>query len=121
MARHMDKLNRLNPIFKKKAIAVIQDMEKAGWHISVVYGFRTKAQNDALGKNASKTSKHLLGLAVDIIDTTVGYNIAFKNFSHPFCKDLERICLKYGLYWGGNFVRTNPRNRWDPCHFQYKR
>lgn len=83
-------------------------MEKAGWPISIVYGFRTKAQNDALGKNASKTSKHLLGLAVDIIDTTVGYNIAF---SHPFCKDLERFCINYGLYWGGNFVRTNSRNR----------
>jgi len=120
MALHIERLNRLQPAFKKKAIAVIEDMEKLGWHISIVYGFRTKKQNDALGKNASKTSRHLLGLAVDIIDIKVGYNIAYKHFSHPFCKDLERLCIKHNVYWGGNFVRKNPKYRWDPCHFQEK-
>ena len=29
--------------------------------------------------NASKTSKHLPGLAVDIIDTKVGYNIKYNS------------------------------------------
>ena len=121
MALHMEKLNRLQPAFKKKAIAVIQDMEKSGWHIQVVFGFRTKAQNNALGRNASRSSKHLLGLAVDIIDTKVQWHIQRGNFGHPFCKDMDRICKKHNVYWGGNFIRTNSNNRWDPCHFQATR
>lgn len=120
VALHMDRLNGLQPAFKKKALEVISGMEKCGWNISIVFGKRTKAQNDALGKNASKASLHLIGKAVDIIDTTVQYNIAYKNFAHPFCKDLEQLCIKHGVYWGGNFVRKNPKYRWDPCHFQAK-
>jgi len=120
MAQGMEKLNGLQPAFKEKAIAVINDMEKLGWHIRVIFGTRTKAQNDALGKNASKHSKHLRGLAVDIVDTKTYWNISYGNFNHPFCKDLERLCVKHGVYWGGNFIRKNPKYRWDPCHFESK-
>jgi len=118
MATHMEKLDGLQPHFKKKALLIIKGMETHGWSIQVIFGSRTKAQNDALGSNASKTSKHLRGLAVDIIDTKIGYNIKYKDFGHAFCRNLEQLCKEHNAYWGGNFVRTNPKNRWDPCHFQ---
>lgn len=112
MARDMEKLLTLDPAFEPKARAVIVDMEKLGWKIRVVWGLRTQAENDALVKlrRASKTSLHLTGRALDIIDTTLLYNVAPGD---KYGADLAAIAKKYGLVWGGAFM-----GRWDPTHVE---
>lgn len=51
-------------------------MENRGWNIRIVWGQRTKEENEVLVKKgvASRTSKHLSGEAVDLIDRKVGYS-----------------------------------------------
>ena len=112
MAIGMEKMNGLNPAFKKKAMNVVKEMEKRGWKIRIVWGKRTKEENDVLvakGK-ASRTSLHLEGKGLDLIDRVVGYT---NNKSHKFYKDLEELAKKEGLVWCGSFTQ-----RWDPCHIE---
>lgn len=112
MATDMHKLNGLDATFQAKVLAVVSEMEKLGWHIRIVWGLRTKAENDALVSQgvASPTSKHLDGKAVDMIDTRVGYD---NSPQHKYYQDLGRIAKKYGLVWGGDWI-----SRWDPCHIE---
>lgn len=76
MAVGIEKLIGLDPRFKKKAEKIISEMEKKGWKIRIVWGKRTHKENEALVKKgvASRTSKHLVGKAVDMIDRNVGYS-----------------------------------------------
>ena len=112
MAIGMEKMVGLNPIFRKKAGNVVTEMEKRGWKIRIVWGKRTKQENDELVAKgmASRTSQHLHGKGLDLIDRIVGYT---NNKSHKFYKDLEELAKKEGLVWGGNF-----KSRWDPCHIE---
>lgn len=89
-------------------------MENRGWNIRIVWGQRTKEENEVLVKKgvASRTSKHLSGEAVDLIDRKVGYS---NNRNHKYYKDLSELAKKEGLAWGGNFTQ-----RWDPCHIETK-
>ncbi len=114
MAIGMEKLIGLEPIFKRKVKNVVIGMENRGWNIRIVWGKRTKKENDELVTKgvASKTSKHLPGKAVDLIDRKVGYSI---NRNHPYYKNLAELSKKEGLIWGGNFTQ-----RWDPCHIEKK-
>jgi hypothetical protein len=108
------KMDTLNADFHVKASMVIDRMRDLGWHLRIIWGRRTKAENDALVQKgtASKTSKHLDGLAVDVIDTRVGYS---SNRNHRYYSDLQRICQEVGVLWGGTFTK-----RWDPTHFEEK-
>ena len=108
MHRYSEKLATLDPAFEPKARAVIADMIALGWHIRVEWGRRTKAENDALGGNASKNSLHLTGRALDILDERILYNIAPGD---KYAVDLAGIAKKHGLRWGGSFM-----GRWDPTH-----
>ena len=112
MAIGMEKMVGLDPIFKKKAEKIVKEMEKRGWKIRIVWGKRTKAENDALVAKgmASKTSKHLNGKGLDLIDRVVGYT---DNKSHKFYKDLKELAKQESLVWGGEF-----NQRWDPCHIE---
>ena len=109
-----EKLSTLNADFRIKASIVVERLRDQGWHLRIVWGKRTKAENDALVAKgtASKTSKHLDGLAVDVIDTRVGYS---NNRNHQYYLDLKRICQEAGVTWGGTFS-----TRWDPTHFEEK-
>jgi len=73
----------------------------------------SQEENDALGKYASKNSKHLTGEAIDLIDMRLGYLLGNENKNHKFFKDLEELANKYELKWGGNF-----KSRWDPHHIE---
>ncbi|MFY9268868.1 MAG: M15 family metallopeptidase [Candidatus Manganitrophaceae bacterium] len=108
----MEKLEGLNPVFKRKVENVIKKMEELGWRIRVVWGKRSQDENDALVKKkvASSKSKHLIGKAVDLIDRRIGY---VDDPVHPFYKDLSRTAKEEGLIWGGDF-----HSRWDPCHIE---
>jgi len=114
VASDMYKLSGLNPGFQVKVRAVVSNMEKRGWRIRIVWGKRTKSENDSLVKKgfASRTSKHLSGKAVDLIDRSVGYS---SNKGHQYYKDLKDLANKEGLIWGGSFTQ-----RWDPCHIEAK-
>lgn len=109
-----EKLSTLNADFRIKAGMAVDKMRALGWHLRIVWGRRTKSENDALVAKgiASKTSKHLDGLAVDMIDTRVGYS---NDRKHQYYLDLKSICDEIGLTWGGSFS-----TRWDPTHFEEK-
>lgn len=96
MAIGMNKLIGLDPIFKRKVKIIVREMEKRGWRIRIVWGKRSKVENDILVNKgvASRTSKHLSGKAVDLIDRKVGYSIK-KN--HQYYKDLSILAKKEGL------------------------
>lgn len=89
-------------------------MESKGWSIRIVWGVRTKAENDALveKKLASPSSKHLKGRAVDLVDRQTGYS---NDRNHKFYKDLSAIAKRLNLRWGGDFS-----SRWDPCHIEMR-
>ena len=112
MALGMEKLIGLEPSFKKQVEHIVVEMENRGWQIRIVWGKRTNQQNEDLVRKgvASRTSKHLFGKAVDLIDRNVGYS---DNKLHKFYSDLAELAKKEGLVWGGDFVR-----RWDPCHIE---
>ncbi len=114
MAVGMEKLIGLDPGFKKKVEKIVLEMENRGWRIRIVWGGRTKKENDILVKKgvASRISQHLFGKAVDLIDRTVGYT---ENRSHKFYQDLSELAKKEDVIWGGDFVA-----RWDPCHIEKK-
>lgn len=111
----LEKLDGLNPEFRKKAKEVIDLLIEKKWPVRIVWGKRTKAQNDKLVKQgvASKNSRHLHCEALDII-----YNKSSEAYSkdpnHPYYLDLRDAVKKVrGLRWGGNF-----KKRWDPTHFE---
>ena len=112
MAIGIEKMVGLNPAFKKKADKVVKEMEKRSWRIRIVWGKRSHKENEELVKKgmASRTSKHLVGKGLDLIDRTVGYT---ENKSHKFYKDLAELAKQEGLIWGGDF-----KQRWDPCHIE---
>lgn len=112
--RGIEKLQGLDPIFKMKAKRVIEKMQRKGWKLRVVWGKRTQKENDKLVKRgtASKTSKHLQGKAVDLINRVDPYSM---RKDHPYYKDLEKACKEVGVTWGGKF-----KSRWDPTHFEAK-
>jgi hypothetical protein len=110
MHRHAEKVQTLDAAFRPLAEAVIRDMTAAGWHIRVVWGRRTQAENDSLLPFSSRSSQHLHGRALDIIDERLLYNVAPGD---KYSTDLERIAKKHGLVWGGSFM-----NKWDPTHVE---
>jgi hypothetical protein len=112
MAEGMEKLQGLSAAFEAKARYVIIEMEKLGWHIRIVWGARTYAENQALvvTGDASSNSKHLTGEALDLVDRRVGYS---SMHNHKYYLDLNRIAKSVGLVWGGDWI-----SRWDPCHIE---
>jgi hypothetical protein len=100
------------PDFREHARSVVTEMVNKGWDVRVLWGRRTKEENDVLvGRGtASATSKHLTGEAVDLIYRADPYP---NDRNHPYYRDLEKEVKKRGLIWGGDF-----KSRWDPTHFE---
>lgn len=112
MPLDIHKLNSLNPAFRIKIKRIVFELENRGWSIRIIWGKRTKQENDKLVQKgfASRRSKHLTGNAVDLIDRFVGYS---NNKNHPFYKDMKELAEKEDLQWRDNFIET-----WDPCHIE---
>ncbi len=112
MAVGLEKLDTLDPAFAAKARHVVNEMEKLGWNIRIVWGVRSYEENRVLADAglASKNSKHLTGRALDLIDQRLLYNFTP---GHKYAQDLGRIAKSVGLIWGGDFI-----SRWDPCHIE---
>ena len=112
--KDIDKLKNLDPDFRKKAEQFIEKMQEKGWRMRVVWATRSEEENNALVERgtASKTSKHLDGQAVDLVNRDDPYP-ADKN--NPYYKDMESTAKEVGVTWGGDF-----KSRWDPTHFEAK-
>ena len=110
----VEKLDGLDAEFRKKAKKVVDAMQAKGWKLKILWGKRTKEENDKLVEagTASKTSKHLSGKAVDLINRLDPYP-ADKN--HQYYKDMKEAVKAAELTWGGDF-----KSRWDPTHFEVK-
>lgn len=107
-----DKLEGLDPAFRKRAERVLTDLAAEGRKLRIVWGRRTPEQNQALVDRgmASPTSKHLSGEALDIVDRSIGYD----NANYPeYNAAVQQAAASAGLTWGGNFT-----NRWDPNHIE---
>jgi len=92
-----------NPTLMKDISNIIIDLQNKGWHPKVVEICRTREQQaEKVRKGYSQTmhSKHLLGRAVDIVDSRYWWDIPDW---HKFWKDYGDSCKKYGLIWGGDW------------------
>jgi hypothetical protein len=107
-----DKLNTLDPKFREKAEQLVDKLQEMGWKLRIVWGRRTQEENDELVAQgvASRTSKHLEGKGLDIINRDDPYP---NDRNNQFYKDVEAIAKELGLTWGGDFS-----TRWDPTHVE---
>lgn len=99
------KLNGLVPAFVDKVAVVMEKMAKLGWKPRIAEALRTQAQQKqkvAAGNSTTLKSKHLLGEAVDIIDTRYAWNIPL---THKFWYQLGTTALAEGLVWGGIWLK----------------
>ena len=112
MAVGLEKLDNLDPAFVAKARYVVNEMEKSGWKIRIVWGMRSYEENKALADAgfAKRDSAHLTGRALDLIDQRLAYNFSP---GHQYAQDLSRIAKSVGLIWGGDWISP-----WDPCHIE---
>ncbi|GIX22094.1 MAG: hypothetical protein KatS3mg121_0877 [Gammaproteobacteria bacterium] len=110
----IDKLDGLSDKLKPKAESVLKELSEKGYKLRVVWGKRTKAENDALVKEglASKTSKHLTGDAMGFVNRKLGYDV---EKGSDYLKNLKTAADNAGVIWGGDF-----ESRWDPNHIELK-
>jgi RHS repeat-associated protein len=115
--RDADKLDTLDPTFKGPATRVVDRMVAEGYNTRVVWGRRTPEENEVLVEKglASPTSKHLDGLAVDLINRADPYPNDPQN---SYYLDLRDAVKAEGLIWGGYCWGNCTTTRWDPTHFE---
>jgi peptidoglycan L-alanyl-D-glutamate endopeptidase CwlK len=113
------KLDSLNPEFRKKVEKVILDLKSQGYKPRIDYGWRDLAyQQELVKKGASKTtfSWHNVttdkgepaALAVDFIDNSVFKNKKWDD-NAKFWEDLGKAARKQGLVWGGDWKNFKDR------------
>lgn len=110
-------LNGLKPEFRVKVENVLRKLQAKGWQPKVAEGLRTvEQQKEKVQKGFSKTlkSKHLDGLAADIIDKRYGWGKEAANLDFQFWKDLGQAATEESLTWGGNF-----KNFPDVAHVEF--
>lgn len=114
-------LNDLAPVFKPLAMELLARAIEAGVPVLIVETKRTEAQhalNLANGVSWTNHSKHLDGLAIDIVPYSL-YTIAPGgdklewNSAAPAWQTLGAIGKRLGLRWGGDWTQK------DMGHFEY--
>lgn len=98
-----DNLSGLSAPFKEKVERVLKTLEGKGYNPRVCSGLRTEAeQKEKVSKGFSQTmnSKHLSGMAADIIDRKLGYDAPTTD---PFWQALGDAAEKEDLTWGGRW------------------
>lgn len=110
-------LEGLKPEFRAKVENILRKLQAKGWQPKVAEGLRTvEQQKEKVRKGYSKTlkSKHLDGLAADIIDKRYGWGKEAADTNFQFWKDLGECAKNEGVTWGGNF-----RGFVDVAHVEY--
>ena len=99
-------IESLSSDFKAPVERVLTTLESKGWKPRVAEGKRTaEEQAEKVRKGVSKTndSKHLCGLAADIIDRRYGWEGLAADKDYQFWKDLGEAAKAEGLLWGGDW------------------
>ena len=116
--RTVEKFNSLESVMHEPVLLVLEELERLGWLPIIIEGRRTLAQQqEKVNKGYSKTmkSKHLLGLAVDIVDRRYLWGGPAAKQSFPFWNNLGAAGKRQGFIWGGDW-KSFP----DVAHLQYK-
>jgi peptidoglycan LD-endopeptidase CwlK len=96
----------IHPELQAKVKIILAGLEAKGWQPRVAEGCRTLDQQKEkvrLGYSKTLNSKHLRGLAVDIIDKRYGWHGPAAKLSFQFWKDYGTLCKAQGLTWGGDW------------------
>lgn len=119
------KLDDLHPDFKPLAITLLARIVEAGIPIMIVDTLRTPAEHaDNLAKGTSWTtrSKHLDGLAIDIVPYETyqlhGPDKLQWDASDPVWLKMGLIGESLGLRWGGRWKDAKGNPRPDSGHFE---
>ena len=106
----MRNLEGLDPSFSQKVVNILSTLQSQGWQPRVAEGLRTLEQQQQKidqGRSSLKNpqnSKHVQGLAVDIIDRRWGWGGEAANTNHPFWNALGKAAQEEGLTWGGSWT-----------------
>ena len=99
----------LDEDFSPKVKSVLRALHAKGWQPRVAEGFRTIEQQQEkidAGHSSLKdpnNSKHVQGLAADIIDQRWGWGGEASDTNHQFWQDLGEAARAEGLTWGGDW------------------
>jgi len=126
----------LQPELRVKVERILTDMERyLGYRAYVASGRRTEEQQRKLveaGRSKTLRSKHLKGLAADIVPVELGWHAP-----RDFWLKLGYLAYREGLRWGGEFGvpkgpllerlradvkakrwNTQAKLGWDPSHLE---
>ena len=104
-----DNLDGLDPIFVSQVQQVLSRLTEKGWQPKVAEGLRSieqqqqKIDQGYSSLEHSRDSKHVQGLAVDIIDSRYGWAGPASDLDFQFWHDLGQAAKEVGLTWGGDW------------------
>ena len=101
--RNSKKIHLLEPVIQGIISALLRNLWNMGWQPVIAEGKRTKAQQREkvrLGYSKTMNSRHLSGLAVDIIDRRWGWHGPCADKDHQFWVDLASEAQELGLFSG---------------------
>ncbi len=99
----------LDPAFSQKVKQILVQLTEKGWKPRVASGLRTvEQQQEKINQGRSslndpRSSKHVQGLAADIIDSRYGWGDKAANLNFQFWNDLGEAARAAGLTWGGDW------------------
>lgn len=100
------KLNELHPKFALQIKYILHELAALGFQPKIAEGLRDwEQQQEKIRKGVSRAnySRHLVGLAVDIVDKRWGWNGPAAKPNHPFWVSLGQVAKAYHLTWGGDW------------------
>lgn len=111
MSRELDtrNLDGLDPMFVEKVKQVLAVLAEKGWQPRVASGLRSieqqqeKIDQGTSSLKAPQNSKHVQGLAADIIDSRYGWEGKASDLNFQFWNDLGQAAKEVGLVWGGDW------------------
>ncbi len=102
-------LDGLDPMFAQQIKEVLFKLAQKGWQPRVAEGLRSlEQQQEKINQGHSsikdpKNSKHVQGVAVDIIDSRYGWGGPASDLNFQFWLDLGEAAREAGLTWGGDW------------------
>ena len=99
-------IESLEPEVREKVRRVLVKLEQKKWQPKVAEGRRTKAEQAEKfrrGVTTTMNSKHLCGIAADIVDKRYAWGGPAANTNFQFWQDLGAAAKSEGLDWGGDW------------------